>query len=838
MSNSSVYKFIKALILLTIFFVFSAKSDEPQHKSKVLELSNGIPYYHIKAEGEIARYALFVKAGHLYHNGNKGIPHLTEHLFNLGGSESNTSIIDEFLARVGGNRIANVNSSGVRYWYEFPSKHEAEFIDILSNSFKSINLSDEALKAQIAAIENEWRQGQKHLELINWEQAFNVFAKSNAGATFFMGNESTFEPQAESLKASVKKNFSRYNPENIFILSESPNSAETSFKKLNNTLGKLTFNTESGGGKASDEPQLIIESITEIGKSKGESAYQVNFDFAIPTTAKGSIFQAEFLAYLLEKSKIKTLQNPHMAHEFQLSSTTFTPNYYHEFDSLNLKFSGTSVKEVDINTSAKQLLALVQQFLSNLTKKENAAALTRAYIDYRDLKSSSCKESDLSFESAKKLDNSIHFGALDNWINNCKFNDNLNNNEFKYFINQIKKSEIYTKLSIPEAKWEKDLSKIQTMRFYDKQFTLSGPVKPVPYRILDEVDFPKRNRYLDGAPLNLTASEQIDIVSLNNGRYAINKRLKKRFENLDDYVQALVLKAFLEHKYKEHILDSEALATTAQFIIDGEMRFLSIGAQSVVSQLANDIKVPSQLSDNELQLAKAKAISNFKAMLADNQVFRIKSLLNRIKNKQTWSDTEIMNALSSFKQLKSKKAYSQNDKPKSLNIELENNAPVNILTSLRQTDNSSIETKLYAILLNSMIKSDYEDRFRNQLKIAYTAVTDFQLSDHGTGFVTLLQTSTHSIDEMRALNQTFFSDMLKKVKQLNQREFDTLAKEKLKEIHRLSEKVDFVFTDKNLKQLRNNKSQGIDYSFERYNEFAETLLASNKNERYIAFKGL
>ncbi|MCP4267814.1 MAG: insulinase family protein [Candidatus Brocadiaceae bacterium] len=111
MVNFTCRYFVNALFFLFILFTtFSAKSDVLQDKRKVVKLSNGIPYYHIQSKENISRYAIFIKAGHIYNNGNKGASHLVEHLFNLGGEGNNLSRVDEFLAKAVSLRHHSVTS--------------------------------------------------------------------------------------------------------------------------------------------------------------------------------------------------------------------------------------------------------------------------------------------------------------------------------------------------------------------------------------------------------------------------------------------------------------------------------------------------------------------------------------------------------------------------------------------------------------------------------------------------------------------------------------------------------------------------------------------------------
>ncbi|TMN33616.1 hypothetical protein, partial [Pseudoalteromonas piscicida] len=155
-----------------------------------------------------------------------------------------------------------------------------------------------------------------------------------------------------------------------------------------------------------------------------------------------------------------------------------------------------------------------------------------------------------------------------------------------------------------------------------------------------------------------------------------------------------------------------------------------------------------------------------------------------------------------------------------------------------EVQTGSLEEKVYAVLLNSIIRSDYKEKFRNTLKIAYTAITGHKVSDKGTGFVTLLQTSTHSIGDMKKMNHHFFTDMLSKVQRLTEQEFLQLSAESKKEVIRLSNQLDYVFADRLISQADETSINSMKLSLSEFKRFSKRLLSNDLAERYVAIIGI
>jgi len=827
-------------IVLQIFSNKSQASD-PAPKESFLKLDNKISYQHIQSDIDSTRVVIFVKAGHLYNGNTQGIAHLTEHLFNLGGNAKNVSRIDDFLASANGTRRATTNSTGARYWYEFPSEYFDDFLVLIRDSFANIVVSEDAKTAQIAAINREWQQGQNYQELIDWEQTFRVFAQTNQtdrNESFFMGNSATFlKLEPAELQEEIYRMYSRYIAENIIILTENPNSYETAYKQVNQTVGNINLNSRKSALKTEQELKVNFSPVTEVRKREEGDGEDIQFNFAFPAQKDASNIYSQFLIYLVRKSSATTTNISSDKIQILPTSIEYMPNEYHMSDGLYVAFPSQNINAKTIFQQAQYLLAVFRTTLSSFVAVDRMPELSDAYQQYISINKFVCSNKNLSFESARDLDNQIHFERFSSWLNSCDMPEELNYKSFAKFIERIISANVYTRILVNSEEW-KELPSKKTMNHYEQSFVLLAPTTPVNSQVSLSLEFPKENSLLSIADQLISANKDVKVASIEDGQFATQRILKPRITDIDDYAEALILSAYLEFRYNDLIDDALALNTGLAVKVDDTLSVVAQGNKAVSTFLANTIALPSSIPNNPLTNAKSKAITSIKAKMNDNQVFRMNEFLARVQSGHIWTDEELISAVQRYGKDSPEFSSIKLNKRSEKNLELDNNAPVNILASLRQIKDGTLEEKVYAVLLNSMMRSEYKDKFRNELKIAYTAVTGHKFNDKGTGFVTLLQTSTHSIEDMLAMNQKFFSEMFAKVNALTEEEFLRSHSISKMEILRLSGNSDFVFNDSLISQTNDAQIELLIPSLSKFQNFSKKLLFDNSKEQYIAIKGI
>ncbi|NKC20960.1 insulinase family protein [Pseudoalteromonas galatheae] len=836
-SLSPIFSFLYCALLI---FNSSSFALEQRSQNTLPTLSNGIVYQHIQSDINVARLAIFVKAGHLYNGDAHGVSHLTEHLFNLGGDAKNVSKIDDFLASVNGTRRATLNTSGVRYWYEIPTEYLGGLLPLIQESLVGVTASEDAIAAQIAAIDNEWKQGQRYQELIDWEQTFRVFAHTDLtlkDGSFFMGSTAEFQKYAARLQDELKRLFSRYNGKNITILSESSHSKESAFKLMEKTIGAVELSERDHAQRMTQEPSLHFTPVTEVRKKQNHDDKEVQFTFAVPPIASAPPVFTRFLIHLLKHSSIHTVSLGQATLQFSPTSIEFSPNAFHQFDSLHMTFPRREVEGGSIYEDARQFLSIFNSVLLSLAAVEREAELVSVYNDFAMEYRLTCSQKNLSFELAKELDNQVHFGRLTDWLNACHIPQKLDRALFRRFVETFVSAKTYTKLFVNDDEWV-SLKNKDVMEHYDQPYVLLESTRKNEVNTPLSFRFPRKNALVEMVEKSIVAKKDVRLRAVEDGKFASHRVLKAGISHIHDYAEALIIKAHLEAKYSKWLSDADALGTPVTFLIDDKLSIVASGRKSLATYLANAIEVPISVLGDDLAKAKTDAISAIEKKVNDNQVFRMNEFLARIQSNHIWSDEQLLAAIRRYPTKSPDSVSHALPAPSSQNLELKNNAPVNILASLRQVQTGSLEEKVYAVLLNSIIRSDYKERFRNTLKIAYTAITGHKVSDKGTGFVTLLQTSTHSISDMKKMNHHFFTDMLSKVQRLTEQEFLQLSDESKKEVIRLSNQLDYVFADRLISQTDETSINSMKLSLSEFKRFSKRLLSNDLAERYVAIIGI
>nr|WP_269468635.1 insulinase family protein [Alteromonas sp. ASW11-130] len=237
------------------------------------QLHNKIPVTRLHSPASApASVAVYIKAGHLYNANQQGLAHLYEHIFNLGNIDANPAAINQLLAKYGGERRAGASTTSLRFWYSIDEEALAPLFSLLAGSFSSLNLDDDTVNAQVIAIDNEWVQKNDMLELIDWEQTFQVFAhpvnKVNSGQPFFMGNKEAFGPRVADLKKQLNQRMQKLQPNDIKVIISTSFPQSVISKLLNQSLGRVTFAPPQADFLRTNDEKINYTSITELRETK------------------------------------------------------------------------------------------------------------------------------------------------------------------------------------------------------------------------------------------------------------------------------------------------------------------------------------------------------------------------------------------------------------------------------------------------------------------------------------------------------------------------------------------------------------------------------------------
>lgn len=844
---------MKALTTLFLLCFCVFQYDSVAKGTESLKLDNKIPVTIIQSQPKgVVNIALYVKAGHLFNGTAPGTAHLVEHLFNVSNTHGDPAVMDKLLASYGGERRATTNTTAARYWYQINNQGFEQLSELIADSLAGLNVSESALLSQLSAIENEWLQKNDHQQLINWEQSFRTFAhpsqKSVDSEPFFMGNKETFGTELDLIRERLEKHFSRYSPDNIKLVVASELDRSKVFSVLNNTIGKIRFKNSLNTKFSSNTVQLSFTPTTELRPIKKNADVKSTMTFAVTENGIHSVY-AEFLLYLLTQDH----QGSFKAQTIDATKATnvdvqFVKNAFHSSHALTVSSQFSQNDDNKNRELINEVANYVFTYLAWLSIPSNSASVDKAYTNFRLTRLATCLQpNSLSYEAAANLDNSIFFAGLDSFLAPCALPDSLNFQEFQKLVTHVVKMPLYTVSSVPKAEFESAKAEEMKVAYYPLRYKLVPTVKP---NIIDDAvfTFPKKNLWLDRLSTSEDPLKEIDIYAYaGNKQYATNSYLLDQIDSLEKFAISLILETYLQERLTNEFKDAQYLGSTIQFKRDKGFRFTVTGQKNLVVPLSNDLYhfVKNRpIVEQDFNHAKAQTIRDWSNKAKGNQIYRVGSYLERLIQGQSWSQREVNDALlkvtphRASAALKTQETQPDKVQNRSVSMTARHRAPANVLTSLYQVNDDSLKVKMFALMINAIIKAEFKDHFRNKKKLAYTAVTDTSLSDFGSGLVTLLQTSTLSIDDMKKSTSEFMRQQYKRIKATEKSELAALFNLQKQKMKQKAANPDTHFTDSTLSRSNSKQIEKLEFSSEEFLDTANQLLNSNQRVSYISLVGL